>query len=83
MWTNLLDELSRSILSDEAGELLEESSWEGGGEVEVNRLVEALIEVLDDRGVERRVSPSCDHSQKRAALTSATLRMFGRVGEMK
>ena len=42
----LFDELSCAVLGDEAGELLEECSREGRGEVEVDRLVQALVEVL-------------------------------------
>lgn len=46
MNTDLFYELSGSIFGDESGEFFEESSRKGGGEVEMNRLVETLLEVL-------------------------------------
>ena len=50
----LFDELSSAVLGDEAGELLEECSREGRGEVEVDRLVETLVQVLEEQYSRRK-----------------------------
>lgn len=81
--TDLFYELSSSIFGDESGEFFEESSGKGGGEVEVDGLVETFLEVLMRRKAKKWVY------QRQTCLSFETegaedepLRLYGCLEEL-